>query len=188
MTVRRPASCRCGWGVSLSRPVLAARPAGPRPGFSPVAAGAGLVRGPARAGAAVRLRAEGWRTLVRSGADRVAGIPPAAESPRPPSPQEAFLTVRHYELMVILNPDLEERTVSPLLDNYLNVVRTAGGSVEKVDVWGRRRLSYEIAKKVEGIYAVVDLTSDPAAVQELDRQLNLNDEVLRTKVLRPELR
>jgi len=104
------------------------------------------------------------------------------------SPQEVLGPVRHYELMVILNPDLEERTVSPLLDNYLNVVRTAGGSVEKVDVWGRRRLSYEIAKKVEGIYAVVDLTSEPAAIQELDRQLNLNDEVLRTKVLRPELR
>jgi small subunit ribosomal protein S6 len=94
--------------------------------------------------------------------------------------------VRHYELMIILNPDLEERTVSPLLDNYLNVVRTAGGSVEKVDVWGRRRLSYEILKKVEGIYAIVDLTSEPAAVLEL--QLNLNDEVLRTKVLRPEIR
>jgi small subunit ribosomal protein S6 len=96
--------------------------------------------------------------------------------------------VRHYELMVILDPDIEERTVPPLLDQFLNVVRTAGGSVEKVDIWGRRRLSYEIAKKVEGIYAVVDLTSEPAAVQEVDRQLNLNDGVLRTKVLRPELR
>jgi len=90
--------------------------------------------------------------------------------------------------MVILDPDIEERTVSPLLDQYLNVVRTGGGSVEKVDVWGRRRLSYEIGKKVEGIYAVVDLTSEPAAVQEVDRQLNLNEGVLRTKVLRPELR
>ena len=96
--------------------------------------------------------------------------------------------MRHYEIMVILDPDIEERTVPPLLDQYLNVVRTAGGSVEKVDVWGRRRLSYEIGKKVEGIYAVVDLTSEPGAVQELDRQLNLNDGVLRTKVLRPELR
>src|SRR5215218_10590397 len=90
--------------------------------------------------------------------------------------------------MVILNPDLEERTVSPLLEQFLTVVRTAGGSVEKVDVWGRRRLSFEIDKKVEGIYAVVDLTSEPAAVLELDRQLNLNESVLRTKVLRPEMR
>jgi small subunit ribosomal protein S6 len=90
--------------------------------------------------------------------------------------------------MVILDPDLEERTVAPSLDTFLNVVRTSGGSVEKVDVWGRRRLSYEIDKKVEGIYAIIDLQAEPAAVLELDRQLNLNESVLRTKVLRPEMR
>ena len=93
--------------------------------------------------------------------------------------------MRHYELMVILDPDLEERTVAPSLDQFLNVVRQAGGAVEKVDVWGRRRLSYEIAHKVEGIYAVIDVNATPAAVQELDRQLNLNEAVLRTKVVRP---
>src|SRR5918993_2230209 len=90
--------------------------------------------------------------------------------------------------MIILSPDLEERTVSPLLEQYLNVVRTAGGSVEKVDVWGRRRLAYEIDKKVEGIYAVVDLSAEPAVMKELDRQLNLNESILRTKVMRPDLR
>jgi small subunit ribosomal protein S6 len=95
--------------------------------------------------------------------------------------------LRHYEVMVILDPDLEERTVAPSLDQYLNVVRTSGGSVEKTDVWGRRRLAYEIDKKTEGIYAVIDLSAEPAAVAELDRQLRLNESVLRTKVLRPEL-
>lgn len=95
--------------------------------------------------------------------------------------------MRHYEVMVILDPDLEERTVAPSLDQYLNVVRTSGGSVEKTDVWGRRRLAYEIDKKTEGIYAVVDLSAEPAAVAELDRQLRLNESVLRTKVIRPEL-
>jgi small subunit ribosomal protein S6 len=94
--------------------------------------------------------------------------------------------MRHYELMVILDPDLEERTVAPSLEQFLGVIRQAGGSVEKVDIWGRRRLAYEIGHKVEGIYAVVDVTADPAAVKELDRQLNLNEAVLRTKVLRPE--
>jgi small subunit ribosomal protein S6 len=89
--------------------------------------------------------------------------------------------------MVILDPDLEERTVTPSLDQFLNVVRTGGGSVEKVDVWGRRRLSYEINKKVEGIYAVVDVQCEPDTMAELDRQLNLNESVLRTKVLRPEI-
>jgi small subunit ribosomal protein S6 len=90
--------------------------------------------------------------------------------------------------MVILDPDLEERTISPSLDQFLTVVRTSGGSVEKVDIWGRRRLSYEINKRVEGIYAVVDVQAEPATVQELDRQLNLNESVLRTKVIRPDLR
>ena len=80
--------------------------------------------------------------------------------------------MRHYEVMVILDPDLEERTVAPSLDTYLNVVRKDGGSVEKVDVWGRRRLAYEINKKAEGIYAVVDLQAEPATVKELDRQLD----------------
>ena len=94
--------------------------------------------------------------------------------------------MRHYELMVILDPDLEERTVAPQLDQFLNVVRQGGGTVEKVDIWGRRRLAYEIDQEAEGIYAVVDVTAEPATVKELDRQLNLNEAVLRTKVLRPD--
>lgn len=94
--------------------------------------------------------------------------------------------MRRYELMVILDPNTEERAVAPSLDQFLTVVKDGGGSVEKVDVWGRRRLAYDIAKKSEGIYAVIDLTAQPATVKELDRQLNLQESILRTKVLRPE--
>ena len=96
--------------------------------------------------------------------------------------------MRHYEVMVILDPTHEERTIAPSLDAFLSVVKQDGGTVEKVDVWGRRRMAYEINKHAEGIYAVVDLKANPAAVQELDRQLNLNESVLRTKVLRPDER
>jgi small subunit ribosomal protein S6 len=97
--------------------------------------------------------------------------------------------LRHYEVMVILDGGLEERTVAPSLDTYLNnVIRQSGGSVEKIDVWGRRRLAFEINKRTEGIYAVIDLQATPAAVAELDRQLRLNESVLRTKVIRPEAR
>ncbi|MGV9827501.1 MULTISPECIES: 30S ribosomal protein S6 [unclassified Gordonia (in: high G+C Gram-positive bacteria)] len=92
--------------------------------------------------------------------------------------------MRHYELMVILDPNLDERTVAPSLDTFLNVVRNDGGKVDGVDIWGRRRLAYEIAKHSEGIYAVIDLNAEPKTVSELDRQLKLNESVLRTKVLR----
>lgn len=96
--------------------------------------------------------------------------------------------MRRYEIMLILDPDLEERTVAPSLEQYLSLVRQGGGTVEKVDVWGRRRLAYEIKKKSEGIYAVVDFTSTSDTAKELDRQLGLNEAVLRTKILRTDAR
>jgi small subunit ribosomal protein S6 len=96
--------------------------------------------------------------------------------------------MRHYEVMVLLDPDLEERTVAPSLDTYLTVITKDGGTVDKVDIWGRRRLAYDINKKAEAIYAVLDMTCSPAAVAELDRQLNLNESVMRTKVMRPDMR
>lgn len=92
--------------------------------------------------------------------------------------------MRQYEIMVILDPTLDERTVAPSLDTFLNVIRGDGGKVEKVDIWGRRRLAYEIAKHAEGIYAIVDVKAEHKTVSELDRQLNLNESVLRTKVMR----
>jgi small subunit ribosomal protein S6 len=94
--------------------------------------------------------------------------------------------MRRYEMMIILDPSLEERTVQPSLDQFLKVVTSAGGTVDKVDVWGRRRLAYDIDKKSEGIYTVVDLVAEPDTVKELDRQLNLNEAVMRTKILRPD--
>ena len=96
--------------------------------------------------------------------------------------------MRQYELMIILDPEVEERTVGPSLDKYLSVIKTDGGSVDKVDIWGRRRLAYDINKKSEGIYAVVDFTSTSDTAKELDRQLGLNEAVLRTKILRTDAR
>ena len=91
-----------------------------------------------------------------------------------------------YELMVILTPEIDERTVAPTLDKFLKVITNDGGSIDKVDIWGKRRLAYEIQKKTEGIYAVVNFTATSEATQELDRQLKLNEQIMRTKVLRAE--
>ena len=94
--------------------------------------------------------------------------------------------MHQYELMVILDPEIDERTVAPSLDKFLNVIRNDGGTIENVDIWGKRRLAYEINKKAEGIYAVVNFTSSADATVELDRQLKLSEAVMRTKVLRAE--
>ena len=94
--------------------------------------------------------------------------------------------MRQYELMIILDPEVDERTVAPSLDKLLAVVKTGGGQIDKVDIWGKRRLAYDIKKRSEGIYAVVDMTTTPELAQELDRQLGLNEAVLRTKLIRPD--
>lgn len=94
--------------------------------------------------------------------------------------------MHQYELMVILDPEIDERTVAPSLDKFLNVIRNDGGTIDNIDIWGKRRLAYEINKKAEGIYAVVNFTSSAAATSELDRQLKLSEAVMRTKVLRAE--
>lgn len=94
------------------------------------------------------------------------------------------MSLRPYEIMIILDPDVEERTVNTSLEKYLAVVATDGGTIDNVDVWGRRRLAYDIKKKSEGIYAVVTFSAAPATAAELDRQLGLNESVLRTKVMR----
>ena len=93
--------------------------------------------------------------------------------------------MRQYELMVILDPETEERTVDKTMDKFLTVVKNDGGTIDNVDIWGRRRLAYDIKKKSEGIYVVVNMTTEPATAQELDRQLNLSESVMRTKLLRP---
>jgi len=95
--------------------------------------------------------------------------------------------MRKYEVMVIMDPDTDERTVQPTLEQFLTVITKGGGTVDSLDIWGRRRLAYEIQKKPEGIYAVINLTANPADVKELDRQFSINESVMRTKVMRPEL-
>ncbi|WP_061961263.1 30S ribosomal protein S6 [Demequina flava] len=94
--------------------------------------------------------------------------------------------MRQYEMMVILDPEVDERTVQPSLDKYLNVVTTDKGTVDNIDIWGRRRLAYPIKKKNDGIYAVVNFTAESATAKELERQLGLNESILRTKLLRPD--
>jgi len=86
--------------------------------------------------------------------------------------------------MVIFDPELDDRQVGPTMEKFLGVVKTDGGSVDNIDVWGRRRLAYPIKKKDEGSYVVTNFTALPATAKELDRQLGLSELVMRTKLLR----
>lgn len=94
--------------------------------------------------------------------------------------------MRQYEMMIILDPEVDERTLQGTLEKLLAVVPNEGGTLDNVDILGKRRLAYEINKKSEGIYVVVYMTATPATAQELDRQLGLNESILRTKLLRRE--
>jgi len=95
--------------------------------------------------------------------------------------------MRKYEIVVIVDPEVDDRQVNTLLEKPLAGLTKAGGTVDSSDVWGRRRLSYDINKKSEGIYVVINVTADPAAVKEMDRQFTLNEQIMRTKVIRPDL-
>ncbi len=92
---------------------------------------------------------------------------------------------RHYEVMVILDPRLEDATIQQSLDKYLAIVTDRGGEVTKVDTWGRRKLTFEMNHLNEGYYVVADLQSEPPAMAELDRVLGLADETMRHKITRP---
>lgn len=96
--------------------------------------------------------------------------------------------MRAYELMVILDPEIDERTVAPSMEKYLQQVTAAKGTVENVDIWGKRRLAYDINKRSEGIYVVIDMTTTPDVALEITRQMNLNESILRTKLQRPDAR
>ena len=96
--------------------------------------------------------------------------------------------MRPYEVMVIFDPDTEERSVQPTLEQYLTVITAGGGTVDSLDIWGRRRLAYEIQRKSEGIYAVITLSAQPDDVKEMDRQFRINESIMRTKVIRPDTR
>ena len=94
--------------------------------------------------------------------------------------------MREYELMVSLDPSIDERTVAPQREKYLEQVTANGGSVEKVDIWGKRRLAYDILKRSEGIYVVINMTTTPEIALEINRLMTLNESILRTKLLRPD--
>lgn len=94
--------------------------------------------------------------------------------------------MRDYEMMIILSTEVDERNLQSIVAKLLQVVPDEGGTLTNIDIWGRRKLAYPIKKHDEAIYIVVDMNTTSETAKELDRQLGLNEIVLRTKLLRKE--
>ncbi len=92
--------------------------------------------------------------------------------------------MRPYEVMLIIDADLEEDTIRESVERWLALIESRGAERGYVDYWGKRRLAYEIKHRAEGYYVVFQARSEPPAMQELSRVLSLADEVVRHKVLR----
>ena len=88
-------------------------------------------------------------------------------------------TAREYETIYILRPNTPNEGVAEVNTRIKNVIEGMGGKVMKVDNWGKRRLAYEIKKQREGTYAVLEVSAEPAMVKEFERQIRLNENVVR---------
>lgn len=96
--------------------------------------------------------------------------------------------MRRYEMMVILHDSLDDEAVQGVLQRIRDLITGQGGALIDEAFWGKRELAYEIAKRHYGWYAVLDFESSTEALNELERQLKLSDNVVRFKTVRPELR
>jgi small subunit ribosomal protein S6 len=87
--------------------------------------------------------------------------------------------MRNYELMCIIQPDLDETAMNGVLDKVKGWITESGGSIDKAEVWGRRRMAYTINKHREGQYVLLNLTMNPAATSELERNLRFQESIMR---------
>ncbi len=92
--------------------------------------------------------------------------------------------MRTYELMLVINPQLDEEAIDALLQRVTGIVTTRDGEIEKVEKWGKRRLAYEVEDNTEGFYVVIEFKADNEATVEVDRVLKITEEVLRFLLVR----
>lgn len=90
--------------------------------------------------------------------------------------------MRNYELFVIVHPDLDENNFKAVIEKVSGWVTELGGSVDKLDVWGRRRMAYQINKQREGQYALLHLIMDPNTTEQLERNIRFNESIIRSMI------
>ncbi len=91
--------------------------------------------------------------------------------------------MRNYELMFIIHPDLDDTALNGVVEKVKSWIVDAGGSIAKVDLWGRRRLAYSIQKQREGQYVLINAQMAPTFSAELDRNMRFLEPVMRSMLL-----
>ena len=91
-----------------------------------------------------------------------------------------------YEVLFILHPSQDEETFKGNVEKFKGVIENNGGSIDNIDVWGRRRLAYEINKVNEGLYTLINFTADASLPKELDRVFRITDGVIRHMIVKME--
>ncbi|NLK08539.1 MAG: 30S ribosomal protein S6 [Firmicutes bacterium] len=92
--------------------------------------------------------------------------------------------MRPYEMMLVLQPDLEEEVADALLERLSGVITGEGGTLDNIDKWGKRRLAYEVNGFTEGFYVVIDFQAEPATASELERIVKIANGVIRHLLIR----
>ena len=87
--------------------------------------------------------------------------------------------MRSYELVCIVQPDLDETAFNGVVERVKGWVSESGGTVDKVDVWGRRRMAYNIRKHREGQYVLMNVTMNPSTTSTLERNIRFQENVIR---------
>jgi small subunit ribosomal protein S6 len=93
------------------------------------------------------------------------------------------ISLRKYEVVFIVKP-MEEEATNEVIAKFENLVKNNGGSIEKVDRWGKRRMAYEIKELNEGFYVLFNITAEPKAIAELDRVMKITDEIVKHMILK----
>lgn len=91
---------------------------------------------------------------------------------------------RAYELMVIVDSDVDEGDIDAVISRIDGLVVDEGGRISSTDNWGRRRFAYEIQHKIEGTYVVWEIVTESAGLPNTERQLRLADDIVRHKLFR----
>ncbi len=91
--------------------------------------------------------------------------------------------MRPYEVVIIINSSLEDQQIQGIVTKTTDAVKAGGGAIGRIERWGRRKLAYEIEKKTDGYYVIIEITAAPTSISELDRGLQLTDDVLRHKII-----